>query len=267
MKITKKISVILICNVISSTALLQPINAYAWNGVATEFTQYLNFGKLSLQYAKQVQSYITQLNQFQNEIQQSINMVKNTVNLPNEVWAKFAGQVSQLATIYKKSRNIAHTLMNADDELKQIYKNYDFYRINKLGVKDYFLQYNSWNKSNSAMYERMMQMIATQATSFEDENDILRQLLDANKGDTGQKQALQIGNELTAMMIQQMQELRKLIMGQSELQAKVQAQEEAENARSKAQVEKYFAPLKQESAVIYGNEKNYYDYFKGKKGE
>jgi P-type conjugative transfer protein TrbJ len=253
----KETIIILTTSIVYSTSMLNVQNAYAWRGVATEFTQYLNFGKLSLQYAKQVQSYITQLNQFQNEIQQYINMVKNTVNLPNEIWAGFAGQVSQIATIYKKSRNIASTLMHADDELKQIYKNYDFYRINKLGVKDYFLQYNSWNKSNSAMYDRMMQLIATQATSFEDENEILRQLLNANKSDTGQKQALQIGNELTAMMIQQMQELRKLIMGQSELQAKVQAQEEAEKARSKAQVEKYFAPLKQESAVIYGDEEGF----------
>ena len=255
MKKLKKIGIVCMCNIITTTTIFYIPNAYAWK--ATEYTQYLNFGKLSLQYAKQVQQYITQLNQFQNEIQQYINMVKNTVNLPNEVWAGFAGQVSQIAGIYKKSRNIANSLMNADDELKQIYKNYDFYRINKLGVKDYFLQYNNWNKSNSAMYERMMQMLGTQASSFENESEILRQLINANKSDTGQKQALQIGNELTAMMIQQMQELRKLIMGQSELQAKVQAQEEQEKAISKAQVEKYFAPLKQESAVIYGNEKGY----------
>ncbi len=248
----------LISVIISSTAFIYTQQVYAWNGVATEFTQYLNFGQLSMQYAKQVQQYITQLNTLNSEIQQYINMVKNTVNLPNEIWAKFAGQVSQVANIYKNSRGIVSTLMNADDELRKIYKNYDFYRIKQLGVKDYFLQYNSWNKSNSDMYSRMMQLLGTQASSMNNENDIIKNLLEANKSDTGQKQALQISNELTGMMVQQLQQLRQLIMGQNELQAKVHAQEEAEKANSKAQLEKFFSPLKNnESAVIYGNEKGY----------
>jgi type IV secretion system protein TrbJ len=252
-----KIIALIMSNVIYTNALLHTSNAYAWRGVATEVTQWMNFGALSLQYAKQVQQYITQINQLQNEIQQYINMVKNTVNLPNEIWSKFAGQISQVATIYKKSRDITRTLMNADDELKQIYQNYDFYRIKKMGVKDYFLQYNAWNKSNSSMYERMMQLLGTQASSMESESDILKELLSANKSDTGQKQALQIGNELTGMMIQQMQELRKLIMGQNELFTKVHAQEEEEKARSKAYLERYLKPLSGNEITVKGNEKGY----------
>ncbi len=258
MKRKKYLFVLLVCNAFVTNSLLYTQHAYAWRGVATEVTQWLNFGQLSFQYAKQVQQYATQLTQLQNEIQQYINMVKNTVNLPNELWAKFAGQISQIAGIYKQTRQIANTLMNADDELKEIYKNYDFYRIKNMGVKDYFLQYGNWNKSNSDMYARMMQMLSVQSSSLEDESAVLKELIQANKSDTGQKQSLQIGNELTGMLIQQMQELRKLIMGQNELFTKVHAQEEAEKAMSKAAVEKYFAPLKQSgSAVIYGNEKGY----------
>jgi len=92
---------------------------------------------------------------------------------------------------------------------------------------------------------------------MENENDIINQLLEANKGDTGQKQALQIGNELTAMMIQQLQQLRQLIMEQNELQAKVRAQEEAEKARSIALEEKMFRSLKQSKWTIEGNEQGY----------
>ncbi|MFM2344005.1 MAG: P-type conjugative transfer protein TrbJ [Pseudomonadota bacterium] len=245
-------------SIIYTSAILNVSNAYAWKGVATEITQYLNFGQLSLQYAKQIQQYATQLQQLNNEIQQYINMVKNTVNLPNEIWAKFAGKISQIVQIYKDSSGIVSTLMNADDELKQIYKNYDFYRIKNMGVKDYFLQYSYWNKSNSQMFTRMMKLIGTQANSFENEQSVLKELLDANRGDTGQKQALQIGNQLTGMMIQQMQELRKLIMGQNELFTKVKAQEEEEKARSKAMLEKALAPLySNESPVIDGNEQGY----------
>jgi len=255
--------ILLVSTIISSSSLFGVSNAYAWRGVATEVTQYLNFGKLSMQYAKQVQQYTTQLNQLNTEIQQHLNMIKNTVNLPNEFWATFAGKIAQVVQIYKDSTGIAGTLMNADDELKQIYKNYDFYRIKNMGVKDYFLQYAYWNKSNSAMYSRMMKLLGVQASSLDNEQQVLKELLDANRGDTGQKQALQIGNQLTGMLIQQMQELRKLIMGQNELFTKVKAQEEEEKARSKAMLDKALAPLySEESAVIYGNEKNLFDYIK-----
>jgi len=255
-KMLKKTVIMITTSIIYSSSILCINNAYAWRGVATEVTQWLNFGQLSLQYGKQIQQYATQLNQLQQEIQMHINMVKNTVNLPNEIFAKFASKISQLVQIYKSSSSIASTLMNADDELKQIYRNYDFYRIKKLGVKDYFLQYSYWNKTNSDMYSRMMQMLGTQASSLSSEQDVLKELLNANKSDTGQKQALQIGNELTGMMIQQMQELRKLIMGQNELFTKVKAQEEEEKARSRAMAEKAFAPL-DTSPVIDGDEQGY----------
>jgi P-type conjugative transfer protein TrbJ len=224
----KRAIILLTSSIIYNTALLQTQNVFA--GVATEYTQYLNFGKLSLQYAKQVQQYATQLQQLNNEIQMYINMVKNTINLPNEIWAKFAGKVAQVAQIYRNSTGIVSTLMNADNDLKRIYQNYEFYKLKNMGVKDYFLSYQNWNASNSKMYARMMQMLGTQASSLESEQDILQDLISSNKGDIGQKQAMQIGNELTGMLIQQMQELRKLIMGQNELTTKMHAQAEAEKA-------------------------------------
>lgn len=239
------------CNILITSSLINTQNAYAWE--ATEYTQYLNFGKLSLQYAKQVQQYATQLQQLNYEINQYLNMVKNTVNLPNEIVHKFAGKIAQVVQIYKNSTGIVSTLMNADNELKSIYKNYEFYRIKNMGVKDYFLQYRDWNSSNSKMYERMMKMLGTQASSFESEEDIIKDLINANKGDIGQKQALQIGNELTGMMIQQMQELRKLIMGQNELATKVQAQAEAERAMEITKQQQ----LNQNFKFIIGNEKAY----------
>ncbi|MFM2344035.1 MAG: hypothetical protein RLZZ210_645 [Pseudomonadota bacterium] len=143
--------------------------------------------------------------------------------------------------------------MHADEELKRIYQNYEFYRMKNMGVKDYFLQYRDWNSSNSKMYERMMQMLGTQASSLENEQDIIKELINANKGDIGQKQAMQIGNELTGMMIQQMQELRKLIMGQNELATKVQAQAEAEKAMEITKQQQ----LNQNFKFIIGNEKAY----------
>lgn len=121
MKLNKKIhglyikSIIMItCNIMVTSSLINAQNVYA--GVAT---QYLNFGKLSLQYAKQIQQYATQLQQLNNEINMYINMVKNTINLPNEIWAKFAGKIAQVAQIYRNSTGIVSTLMHADDELKR----------------------------------------------------------------------------------------------------------------------------------------------------
>jgi P-type conjugative transfer protein TrbJ len=239
------------CNIIVTSSFINVQNAYA--GVATEYTQYLNFGKLSLQYAKQIQQYAIQLEQLNNEINQYMNMVKNTINLPNEIFNKFAGKIAQVAQIYRNSTGIVSTLMHADEELKRIYQNYEFYRMKNMGVKDYFLQYRDWNSSNSKMYERMMQMLGTQASSLENEQDIIKELINANKGDIGQKQAMQIGNELTGMMIQQMQELRKLIMGQNELATKVQAQAEAEKAMEITKQQQ----LNQNFKFIIGNEKAY----------
>ena len=122
-----------------------------------------------------------------------------------------------------------------------------------MGVKDYFLQYRDWNSSNSKMYERMMQMLGTQASSLENEQDILQDLINTNKGDIGQKQAMQIGNELTGMLIQQMQELRKLIMGQNELTTKMHAQAEAEKANQIAVQERLGTYIKPN----YGNGRVY----------
>jgi len=245
--------------VVSSSLMSQ--NAYALFGLggvtggATEFTQYANFALNLKKYAVQIKEYVNMVNQLANEIKQYENMIKNTVNLPNVLWDKVARPISSIVKTYGRTRNMLKNMLNEDNAIRNIYKNYDFFKLRNQSIDEYFQNYSNWNASNTKMYNRLMDMMGEQANNLDDETDVLDALLAKNKDDIGQKEALQIANEFAGSMVHQMQELRKLIMGQIQMETAYKAKMEQIEAAQKAQA--YAMEHNAFKGVIVGDERKY----------
>jgi len=206
-------------------------HAFAWNGVATEWTQIAN-GLLL------VKSLSNQIIQIKNQVNQYVNMVRNTINIPNDIWNMFAQEVAKVATVYKESVNLVNTFSHIDDKMKQVYKNYEFFKLNKMGAADYFLQYQSWHKVNTELVNKVFSLVGLTSDKIQGNEEEIRKIIELNRRSDGHQQTMQITNELLGRQSQQLNTLTQLATTQLQLQGQFQAKLEAEEAMKQANEEK-----------------------------
>jgi P-type conjugative transfer protein TrbJ len=217
--------------------LSTPRQAQAFTCVtcAQEWTQIMNNVELVAQYEKQVQQYATQLQELQTAMQQYQNMVTQGLALPDQVWNSVAGDLQKLANVYQGGQQIAHSLGNIDQQFKQQFASYGDYAKQFQGGKfDLGQKYEQWAQAGYDNTRTALKAAGAQASMFASEDQVMRQLLSRSQSAQGRMQAIQVGNEIAAQQVQQMQKLRELLASQSTLQANWIAQQVEQRAADDA---------------------------------
>jgi len=163
----------------------------------------------------------------QNQIQQYENMVKNTIKLPAQLLNKVTGTFKQLASLTSGVQNQVGDIAALGDVFKQVYMNKDFLKgiasagtVSGGGI-------NAIRQQNAQYYQKWQAMNAeieraSQAT-FQMSGQQLQDLVqDADGFDAhissllntpeGAVQALDSGNQLAALQIQEARQLRTLML-------------------------------------------------------
>jgi P-type conjugative transfer protein TrbJ len=229
-----------------SNMMNQP--AHAWR--ASEYTQLANNALLLKSYLQQVQQVSNQITQIKTLVDQYTTMAKNTLNIPNDIWHTFAQEVAKVASIYKQAHSLMSKFSNIDNEMKRIYKNYDFFRLKQMGVADYFLQYQSWHKVNTELLQDIFEKVGLSADKIAYSEDNIGKLIDINRRSTGHQQTMQITNELLGTMAGQIGNLESIMLNQLQMQTQFNAHREQELAAEQAQKQRMHSPLNS----IIGNE-------------
>lgn len=224
-----------------------PAFAGAAAGGATEFTQILNNGELvSLvgQSTTQINNQIQQISQLAQQIQNQLkiyqNMLQNTAQLPSHVWGQVEGDLKQLQSVVNQGQGIAFSMGNIDDVLKQRFQSYAQFKTNLPNGANFASTYQTWSNTNRDTIAGTLQAAGLTSKQFSTEDATMAQLKTASESADGQMKALQIGHEIAAQEVAQMQKLRGLIAQQTTMMATWFQSSQAGKDLSQARREQFF---------------------------
>jgi len=199
-----------------------PALAGSATGGATEWTQVLNNGELvSLvgQSTTQINNQVQQITQLATQIQNQLNiyknMLQNTAQLPSHVWGQVQSDLNQLQSLVSKGQGIAFSMGSIDDVLKQRFQSYSDFKTNLPSGASFSSTYQNWSTTNRDTIASTLRAAGLTSDQFSTEESTMSQLRSASESADGQMKALQVGHEIAAQEVAQMQKLRALVSQQT----------------------------------------------------
>ncbi len=239
----------LLASAVAAGIAISPSSSLASGAVtgATEMTQMLNNGELiSLvgQSTEQINNQITQITQLAEQIQNQLNiyqnMLQNTAQLPNHIWGQVEGDLSQLQNIVKQGQGIAFSMGNADDLLKQRFKSYADLKTGLPNADSFSSTYQTWSDTNRDTISSTLKAASLTAEQFDTEEDTMGQLRSMSQSADGQMKALQVGHQIAAQQVAQMQKLRGIVSQQTTMMGTWLQSEQTDKDLAQARREKFF---------------------------
>lgn len=190
-----------------------------------------------------------QLKNTLNNLQTLEAALKNLESLKGEAITKNLGNIKTTLNDLKKIRNEANGLPLDFNDLQSNWDNIytDYKSVNGLSAQDYYDAYkeSSTNVDDSIKNAMMAQGLISQ---LDKDADVLEVLINNSNSADGALKATQIGNQMTAMLIQNMMRLEQIIgmseRSQSDYLLKQQQRIEASNASNRGNGMKFDTKLK-----------------------
>ncbi|YCI06415.1 P-type conjugative transfer protein TrbJ (plasmid) [Ensifer sp. D2-11] len=225
-------------------------DAGAATGVATEWTQILNNGELvSLvgQSGEQIQNQLTQVSQLAQQIETQLdiyqNLLQNTATLPSHMWGQVENDLNQLRSIVDQGQSIAFSMGNADDVLQQRFQSYSTLKTNLPSNETFSSTYQTWSDTNRDTIAGTLRAASLTSDQFDSEESTMTALRSMSETADGQMKALQVGHQIAAQQVAQMQKLRGLVSQQMTMMGTWLQTEQTDEDLAQARREKFFAPV------------------------
>ncbi|NKK39752.1 P-type conjugative transfer protein TrbJ [Rhizobium leguminosarum bv. viciae] len=223
------------------------VRAGTATGAATEWTQLANNAQLvDLMKSSgiQVDNQLTQISQLAEQIQNQLkiyeNMLQNTAQLPDHVWGQVESDLNQLRSIIDQGQGIAFSMGNADDVLQQRFQSYADLKTNLPDNTTFSSTYQSWSNTNRDTIASSLKAASLTADQFDSEEDTMSSLRSMSETADGQMKALQVGHEIAAQQVAQMQKLRGLVSQQMTMMGTWLQTEQTDKDLAQARREKFF---------------------------
>ncbi|MBY3574339.1 P-type conjugative transfer protein TrbJ [Rhizobium laguerreae] len=223
------------------------VQAGTATGAATEWTQLANNAQLvDLMKSSgiQVDNQLTQISQLAEQIQNQLkiyeNMLQNTAQLPSHVWGQVESDLNQLRSIVDQGQSISFSMGNADDVLQQRFQSYADLKTYLPHNATFSSTYQSWSNTNRDTIASSLKAASLTADQFDSEEDTMSSLRSMSETADGQMKALQVGHEIAAQQVAQMQKLRGLVSQQMTMMGTWLQTEQTDKDLAQARREKFF---------------------------
>jgi len=228
-------------------SLIAPAHAGSATGAATEWTQLANNAQL-IDLLKssgiQVENQVTQITQLAEQIQNQLkiyeNMLQNTARLPENIWGQVESDLNCLRSIVDQGRSISFSMGNADDILQQRFKSYADLKTNLPNAETFSNTYQSWSDTNRDTIGSTLKAASLTADQFNTEEGTMSSLRLMSESADGQMKALQVGHQIAAQQVSQMQKLRGLVSQQMTMMGTWLQSEQSDKDLAQARREKFF---------------------------
>jgi P-type conjugative transfer protein TrbJ len=208
---------------------------------ATEITQLLNFGQLSLQYAKQIEMVVNQAQEIQNQLKAYALQMQNTQQLSGLQWANASADINMLAQIGQTGANVAYTYAAQDTAYSTFHNGYSDYLGQNPGAPTP-ATYQAWSAYNLDAANRAANAAGMTFATANDEQARIAALKAAGANPQGQVQAIMAGNGLAAELLDQMRQLKLLMAQQMDSEARYKRIEEEKLMKSTAAAQNLMTP-------------------------
>lgn len=237
-----------IAAIILSSALPAPAHAGGVTGQATEWTQLANNAELvSLvgKSAEQVNNQITQISQLAQQIQNQLtiynNLLQNTAQLPNHIWGQVESDLKNLQNVVAQGQGVAFSMGNIDDVLKQRFQSFAEMKSNLPEGASFSATYQNWSDTNRDTIAGTLKAANLTADQFSSEESTMSSLRSMSESADGQMKALQVGHQIAAQQVAQMQKLRGLVSQQMTMMGTWFQSEQAQKDLAQARREQFFS--------------------------
>jgi len=234
---------IVMAGIVSST----PGQAGGVTGHATEWTQLLNNGELVALVGKsteQINNQMTQIaqlaEQIQNQIRMYENMLQNTAQLPFHVWSQVENDLNRLRSLVAQGEGIAFSMSNADDVLRQRFQSYGEFKTGLADGQTFSSSYEEWSTTNRDTIAGTLKAAGLTAEQFSSEEATMSSLRSMSESSDGQMKALQVGHQIAAEQVGQVQKLRGLIAQQTTMMATWFQSDQADKDLAQLRRERFF---------------------------
>lgn len=229
---------------------LSPISsalAGSATGAATEWTQLANNAQL-IDLLKssglQVDNQLTQITQLAEQIPNQLkiyeNMLQNTAQLPDHIWGQVEADLNRLRSIVDQGQSISFSMGNADDVLQQRFKSYADLKTNLPNAESFSSTYQSWSDTNRDTIGSTLKAASLTADEFDTEEGTMSSLRSMSESADGQMKALQVGHQIAAQQVSQMQKLRGLVSQQMTMMGTWLQTEQTDKDLAQARREEFF---------------------------
>ena len=223
------------------------VHAGSATGAATEWTQLANNAQL-IDLLKssglQVDNQLTQITQLAEQIQNQLkiyeNMLQNTAQLPDHIWGQVEGDLNRLRSIVDQGQSISFSMGNADDVLQQRFNSYADLKTNLPNAESFSNTYQSWSDTNRDTIGSTLKAASLTADQFDTEESTMTSLRSMSESADGQMKALQVGHQIAAQQVSQMQKLRGLVSQQMTMMGTWLQTEQTDKDLAQARREKFF---------------------------
>ncbi len=169
-------------------------------------------------------------------------------NLQSFHWNDVQGTINQLASDMERGKALAFSMQNLDSEFKRRFPGFE---KNSGGKTDYKKQYSEWVDTNQHTMNNTMNAMGKQYKALKDEKDLRNKLLTQARTADGSMKAVQIGNEIAAEQVNQMQNLRQIMITQTNAMAEYQAFEAQRTAQKEQVMQDVISKLDANASTKY----------------
>lgn len=209
-------------------------------GGATEFTQIANNVQLGAILGKEVEQIVKQVLMIQNQIKQYQEMVRQGMALPQSLWRSVTHDLVQLKNSVQMTSGLYSSLGNMDKVFRQT-------NPGIVSRSDRGMTYEEWYKAQSEGYNNTiaatLKSISKSSEQMETDSELLKSLQAQSSSAVGQMQALQVGNDIAAVTVQQLMKLQFAIDRQTILLASHLSVEQENSDASAAEREQYLKDM------------------------
>jgi type IV secretion system protein TrbJ len=194
-----------------------------------------NYAQNVLTAARSLQQINNQIQQLQNEAASLINEARNLASLPMSELNALQGQIDRTRQLLNEAQSLAYDVQQIDQAFEQRYRNID------LGASDQALIVDArtrWETSVGALQDSL-RVQAGVVGNIPGSQASLERLVGASQSAEGALQASQAGNQMLALLSQQIADLTALLAAQSRAQALEAARDAAAEEQGREQFRRF----------------------------
>ena len=247
----KKIVYILAAAVIIMSSSSVYAGGGGLGGGSTEFTQILNNAELITQVDQLLEQIRKMEEQITNQLLMIDDMVHNTLRLPQQLFGNVTQIYSRIKGIMNKTKGIAYSMANLDEEMKKKFNNYA--NMSNLSTAvDFQKEHRKIIDTQMETARTTMEALGVSWEQLEkDDTEALRKLQQIAQTADGRNQLAHSTNQLLGFLGEDSIKLRQLIMMQTQMTTVAL---EAERAEKDAAQKRHEDSLKLKQPMFRGFE-------------
>lgn len=198
----------------------------------------LNHAENILTAARSLEQISNQVQQLTNDAQMLINQAKNLVNLPNSIATNLQSSLGEIDALIQDAQGIAYQITAIDEEYRKLFpEEYDATVSTTQIIQD---AEDAWKLARNG-FKHALKVQAEVVGQVRDDASLLDQLIASSQSAVGNLQAVQAGNQLTALAAKQTMQLQTLLAASSRAEALEQARALAAHEQGQARFNRFVA--------------------------